>query len=274
MGRSDPAPGQSTLGGPPRAPHCAGAGWGPQCHRPRSEAPAASAAATPAPSRPAPGAAWGRAGHGLAPSGGHELAPAGGHRGTRTSEALPPCLRAELAELCHQRRGCLQRGQGFHPGAGASAEPRTGAALLGSVPGDGQPLQHGVIVATHVLGAVPAPAAGLWSQVCGGRGGGGHREVPDGLGPQSTGHKMGSWAQPRLPQCWLPPPIPFPAPQSPPARPGPAALFLHPPSHGGRTGTRVPAVPQCHPPLTSTVKAACTAWLTALSSANIQWGLM
>lgn len=63
---------------------------------------------------------------------------------------------------------------------------------------------------------------------------------------------------------------PFPSPQSPPDHPGPATLF----THSGGTWTHVPAVPQCHPPLTSTVNAACTAWLTASSSANIQWGLI
>lgn len=92
--------------------------------------------------------------------------------------------------------------------------------------------------------------------------------------PRAQGTKGGAGPSQGCPSAGSPPHIPFPAPQSPPAHPGPAALFLHPPSHGGRTGTHVPAVPQCHPPLTSTVKAACTAWLTALSSANIQWGLM
>jgi len=74
---------------------------------------------------------------------------------------------------------------------------------------------------------------------------------------------------------WGAGPYPFPStPKVPPAHPRPDTLFLHPPGRGGGTQPRIPAVSQCHPPLTSTVRAACTARLTASSSANIQWGLM
>lgn len=75
LGVSDPAPGQSTSRGPLHDPLCAGAGWGPRCHCPRSEVPAASAAATPAPSRLAPGAAWGEWDTDWHPVGGRDWDP-------------------------------------------------------------------------------------------------------------------------------------------------------------------------------------------------------